>query len=89
MSLHPVKSAHRAAGADFGFGVVCRRLQFVTARENSLFIFHALGKVLYSKRSLLSFCLSSGSVSPLFGADLPIEQDGESMKMMIRRTQKD
>lgn len=27
-----------------------RRLQFITARESSLFVFHALGKVLYSKR---------------------------------------
>jgi len=26
------------------------RLQFVTARESSLFLFHALGKVLYNKR---------------------------------------
>ena len=30
------------------------RLQYVTARESSLFIFHALGKVLYSKRAFVS-----------------------------------
>lgn len=29
----------------------CYSLQFVTARESSLFIFHALGKVLYNKRA--------------------------------------
>ncbi|KAL8292578.1 hypothetical protein RQP46_001190 [Phenoliferia psychrophenolica] len=33
---------------------VKKLLQFVTARESSLFIFHALGKVLYSKRWTLS-----------------------------------
>ncbi|GAA5908580.1 Rad24p [Sporobolomyces salmoneus] len=33
-----------------GGGDVKELLQFVTARENSLFIFHALGKVLYNKR---------------------------------------
>ena len=32
----------------------CDRLKSVSARESSLFIFHALGKVLYSKRKLVS-----------------------------------
>lgn len=38
------------------------RLQYVTARESSLFIFHALGKVLYSKRELPGAILSSSPI---------------------------
>ncbi|GAA5838526.1 hypothetical protein JCM11251_003416 [Rhodosporidiobolus azoricus] len=39
-----------AEGTSDGKGKVQQLLQFVTARESSLFIFHALGKVLYNKR---------------------------------------
>ncbi|GAA5870623.1 hypothetical protein JCM1840_004819 [Sporobolomyces johnsonii] len=37
-------------GGDAGKDAAKRLLQFVTARESSLFVFHALGKVLYNKR---------------------------------------
>jgi hypothetical protein len=46
-----------------------RRLQFVTSRESSLFIFHALGKVLYNKRRSTSPVLASPS--PLFHPSCP------------------
>ena len=36
-------------------------LSIVTSRENSLFIFHALGKVLYNKRMSPSFLLCAES----------------------------
>lgn len=40
------------------------RLQFVSARESSLFIFHALGKVLYSKSTFDLLCIGFALIFP-------------------------
>jgi len=66
-----------------------RRLQFVTARESSLFIFHALGKVLYNKRASLSPSLSPSptSLPGLADAAAPARpQAGATRPTTTRRT---
>lgn len=74
-----VKGKKKAKGGD-----AKEMLQIVTSRENSLFIFHALGKVLYNKRELLC----SASVMPecrVLTEDLNL-QDGENPPRTTRRT---
>ncbi|GAA5966338.1 hypothetical protein JCM21900_003101 [Sporobolomyces salmonicolor] len=44
------KRDEAGGGGHAGKDAAKRLLQFVTARESSLFVFHALGKVLYNKR---------------------------------------
>lgn len=54
------------------------RLKSVSARESSLFIFHALGKVLYSKSKIRHFCFVAGVDD--------FKQDGESIRSKTRTT---
>lgn len=68
---------------------LARRLQFVTARESSLFIFHALGKVLYNKRASISSSLrpSPASLLVIANAAAPARpQAGATRPTTTRRT---